>query len=94
MLKTCMMSFIRVVLVGGASHLAGVFMTTIKNLPDGTFDLVQLEQDIRGEDIHEPITMMIAVENTHNECGGKVNVFYLGFTCILKKLDHILITLY
>lgn len=47
-------------------------LTTIPNKPEGTFDLVELEKKIRGSDIHEPVTSLVAVENTHNVCGGKV----------------------
>lgn len=47
-------------------------MTPLKNLPDGTFDLNEVQKHIRGSDIHEPVTMMVAVENTHSYCGGKV----------------------
>lgn len=47
-------------------------ITTVQNKPDGTFDLQEVESKIRGSDIHEPVTAMIAVENTHNACGGKV----------------------
>ncbi|XP_045497599.1 probable low-specificity L-threonine aldolase 2 [Colias croceus] len=57
---------------GGASHIAGVLLSTIQNKPDGTFDLKELESRIRGSDLHEPITSMVAIENTHNVCGGKV----------------------
>ncbi|XP_037965224.2 probable low-specificity L-threonine aldolase 2 [Plutella xylostella] len=57
---------------GGAAHLGGVLLTTLENKPDGTFDLDEFEKRIRGSDIHEPLTAMIAVENTHNYCGGKV----------------------
>ncbi|GBP40548.1 Probable low-specificity L-threonine aldolase 2 [Eumeta japonica] len=57
---------------GGGSHLAGTLTTALKNLPDGTFDIKELENHVRGTDIHEPITMMLAVENTHNACGGRV----------------------
>ncbi|KAF9817571.1 hypothetical protein SFRURICE_014710 [Spodoptera frugiperda] len=56
---------------GGAAHAAGVLLSTITNKPDGTFDLQELESRIRGTDVHEPITSMVAVENTHNCCGGK-----------------------
>lgn len=56
---------------GGAAHVAGVLLSTITNKPDGTFDLQELESRIRGTDVHEPITSMVAVENTHNCCGGK-----------------------
>ncbi|XP_026488131.2 uncharacterized protein LOC113394892 [Vanessa tameamea] len=57
---------------GGAAHVAGVLLSTIQNKPDGTFDLQELESKIRGSDIHEAITSLIAIENTHNVCGGKV----------------------
>lgn len=58
---------------GGAAHLAGVLLSTIQNKPDGTFDLRELEKRFRGDDIHEPITSLVAIENTHNSCGGKVS---------------------
>ncbi|CAK1546923.1 unnamed protein product [Leptosia nina] len=57
---------------GGAAHIAGVLLATIQNKPDGTFDLKELEKKFRGEDIHEPVTSLVAIENTHNSCGGKV----------------------
>ncbi|XP_034488219.1 probable low-specificity L-threonine aldolase 2 [Drosophila innubila] len=58
---------------GGASHLAGVQLATIRNQPDGTFSLKELRHKIRNyRDCHEPVTAMVAVENTHNICGGKV----------------------
>lgn len=47
-------------------------MTTIPNNDDGTFSLEELKQRIRGDDIHEPKTMLAIVENTHNICGGRV----------------------
>ncbi|PZC86182.1 hypothetical protein B5X24_HaOG211343 [Helicoverpa armigera] len=56
---------------GGAAHVAGVLLSTIANKPDGTFDLAELESRFRGTDVHEPITSLVAVENTHNVCGGK-----------------------
>lgn len=57
---------------GGAAHVAGVLLSTLDNKPDGTFDLAELESRFRGTDVHEPISAMVAVENTHNVCGGKV----------------------
>lgn len=62
---------------GGASTIAGVMVTTLKNEPDGTFNLEDLERHVRGEDIHEPKTTMVVVENTHNMCGGKVYTFFV-----------------
>ncbi|XP_034830700.1 uncharacterized protein [Maniola hyperantus] len=57
---------------GGAAHVAGVLLSTMQNKPDGTFDLQELEKRIRGSDIHDPITSLVAIENTQNYCGGKV----------------------
>lgn len=31
-----------------------------------------MKESIRGSDIHEPITQMVVIENTHNMAGGKV----------------------
>lgn len=52
--------------------MAGVLLHTIKNKPDGTFCLKALPDMFRGFDVHEPITNLVLVENTHNMCGGKV----------------------
>ncbi|XP_064552665.1 uncharacterized protein LOC135438315 [Drosophila montana] len=58
---------------GGAAHLAGVQLATIRNQQDGTFSLEELRHKIRQyEDCHEPVTSLVVVENTHNICGGKV----------------------
>lgn len=59
-------------LTGGASHIAGVQLATIKNKPDGTFCLNEFRRKIRSSDCHEPQTSLAVVENTHNMCGGKV----------------------
>ncbi|XP_072312584.1 threonine aldolase 1 [Eucyclogobius newberryi] len=59
---------------GGSAQLAGVHSTTVTNLPDGTFDLDQLESKIRHgfPDPHYPRSRLICVENTHNIQGGRV----------------------
>lgn len=58
--------------LGNSAHIAGVQLNTIPNEPDGTFCLNQFKRKIRGDDFHEPITALAAIENTHNMCGGKV----------------------
>ncbi len=55
---------------GGISALGGIFAHTLPNQPDGTLKLDHIRGAIRGEDIHEPQTRMIVLENTHNRCGG------------------------
>jgi threonine aldolase len=56
----------------GASQFGGVSFRTVPNLPDGTMDPDAIAAAIRDDDIHEPITQLICIENTHNVCGGKV----------------------
>ncbi|XP_012692570.1 threonine aldolase 1 [Clupea harengus] len=59
---------------GGSAQLAGVHSTTVTNLPNGTFDLDQLESKIRHgyPDAHYPRSRLVCVENTHNIQGGRV----------------------
>ncbi|KAJ9574649.1 hypothetical protein L9F63_008181, partial [Diploptera punctata] len=58
---------------GGPAQIAGVQISLLRNNPDGTFDLDEMEEKIRDHsDIHEPKTSLICVENTQNWCGGKV----------------------
>jgi threonine aldolase len=68
----------------GASQFGGIAFRTISNLSNGTFDLDVLKTLIRDNDIHEPVTKLICVENTHNVCGGKI--LSLDF---LNKLSEI-----
>ncbi|MCB0125349.1 MAG: low-specificity L-threonine aldolase, partial [Caldilineaceae bacterium] len=57
---------------GGAAALGGVHPMAIRNLPDGTLDLAEIEANIRGDNEHFPVSKLICVENTHNFCGGRV----------------------
>lgn len=55
---------------GGAAAFGGVQPHIIPNQSDGTLKLEDIQQAIRFDDIHHPRTRMIALENTHNMCGG------------------------
>lgn len=55
---------------GGISVLGGVHSCQLRNQPDGSIALEDIENAIRRDDPHEPITRLIALENTHNRCGG------------------------
>jgi len=57
---------------GGSSALGGIPQFQIPNNPDGTLPLDRVEAAIRGSDQHEPRTKLIALEDTHNRCGGAV----------------------
>jgi len=56
----------------GASQFGGISFRTIHNLKDGTMDIQMIQNAIREDDIHEPTTGLICIENTHNVCGGTV----------------------
>lgn len=55
---------------GGVSALGGVFVNTLPNQPDGTLDLDEVTAWIRSNDIHEPPSRLLILENTQNRCGG------------------------
>ena len=56
---------------GGSAAVGGVHPRTVPNRPDGTLDLQQVEDAIRGDNDHYPVTRLIALENTQNRCGGR-----------------------
>lgn len=57
---------------GSAAQFGGISYKTLPNQEDGTMDLNTIIHSIRDDDIHEPSTCLIAIENTHNACGGKI----------------------
>jgi len=56
----------------GPATVGGVSPRTIRNQPDATFDLDELQAAIRENRDGFPPTGLICVENTHNRCGGAV----------------------
>ena len=57
---------------GGVSRLGGVLATTLPNQADGGFDPELIPGAVRPDDMHQPRTTLLALENTHNFCGGTV----------------------
>lgn len=57
---------------GGISALGGVHSHQISNQEDGRLLLGDIEAAVRWDDEHEPVTRLIALENTQNRCGGTV----------------------
>lgn len=55
--------------VGGMVTLAGVQPRTIA-APKGILDAAAIAQAIRPDDIHQPPTSLVCLENTHNRAGG------------------------
>ena len=57
---------------GGAAVLSGLQTRTFDS-DDGTLDLELLEHYFhQDDDVHHPRTTLVAIENTHNYCGGVV----------------------
>ena len=56
----------------GTAQIAGVGSRTIPNKRDGTMSIDAVEAAIRSDNVHFPVTELIAIENTHNYCGGRV----------------------
>jgi threonine aldolase len=44
----------------------------VPNQPDGTLRLEDIRRAIRPDDQHDPVSRLVALENTHNRCGGRV----------------------
>lgn len=55
---------------GGISALGSIFAHLLPNQKDGTITLAEIEAGIRPDDIHQPPTRLLILENTHNRCGG------------------------
>lgn len=54
---------------GTASQIASVFMHNLPDSEDGTFSIDEVRKNIRGTDLHEPITQLVMIEQTHNNAG-------------------------
>ena len=55
---------------GGISALGGVHSHQVTNQPDGTLLPEDILAAIRADDPHFPVSRLVALENTHNRCGG------------------------
>lgn len=55
---------------GGIAALGGVASYVLPTLPDGTLLVADIRAAIRSDDVHNPVTRLITLENTHNRCGG------------------------
>jgi threonine aldolase len=55
---------------GGISALGGVHSHQVPNQPDGSLALEDIRSAIRADNVHFPVSRLVALENTHNRCGG------------------------
>ena len=57
----------------GGAVIGGLQYRSLPNRDDGRLRLEEVRAAIRsGEDVHIPPTGLVALENTHNKCGGAV----------------------
>src|SRR5579875_789654 len=56
--------------VGGAAALGSIQLRPVHNDARGRLDPEEVRATIRGENMHFPRTVLIALENTHNRCNG------------------------
>jgi len=79
---------------GGMSALGGIHPHTVRNQPDGTMQLTDIEAAIRGDNEHFPRTRLLCLENTHNRCGGSaLTPEYTDAAAALAKERGILVHL-
>ena len=71
---------------GGAAALGGVHPHLLLNQLDGTLLLDDIKEALRSNDIHQPISRLVVLENTHNRCGGVV--LTLEYTRAAGELAH------
>lgn len=57
---------------GGAAALGGIVFNVRRNAPSGELDLDEVGRTVRSATEDFPATRVIAVEDTHNRCGGTV----------------------
>jgi threonine aldolase len=55
---------------GGTAAVAGIHPHTIPNQSDGTLRLEDIENAVRPDNVHFPVTRLVLLENTHNRCNG------------------------
>lgn len=71
---------------GGLAALGGVSAYPVPNQPDGTMELDSIRSAIRADNPHFPISKLVAIENTHNRCGGaSLNVEYTKAVAALAR---------
>ena len=67
---------------GGTAVLGGVHSYILQNQSDGTILMDDLVDAIHPEDVHQPISRLVCIENTHNRCGGSpLTVEYTRSLC-------------
>ncbi|HRN51451.1 MAG TPA: low-specificity L-threonine aldolase [Anaerolineales bacterium] len=55
---------------GSLAAVGGIQPHTLPNQPDGTLRLEDLQAALRIDDVHQPVSRVVSLENTHNRCNG------------------------
>ncbi len=57
---------------GGAATFGGLPLRPLPNLENGSLDPAQVERTVQQKTLHTPGTGLLCLENSHNDCGGRV----------------------
>ncbi len=75
--------------VAGTAVMSGVQFNALTG-PGGALTVGQIQNAIRPEDIHQPATTLVCLENTHNRAGGTVypleEIKKISAVCRKKKI--------
>ena len=71
---------------GGAAALGGIVFNVRRNDPSGEINLDDIGSVVRGATEDFPATKVIAIEDTHNRCGG--TVLSMGYLRRLRQLAN------
>ena len=75
---------------GGMSSVGGIHPHTVRDGSDGCWDLLEVESAIRPDNEHFPRSRAIAIENTHNQAGGRVlPPTYVAQVAALAQRHHL-----
>jgi threonine aldolase len=69
---------------GGSAAVGGIHPRSIRNQPDGTMVIEEIEAAIRPDNVHFPKSRLIVIENTHNRCDG--NPIDIHYMVTVKKI--------
>src|SRR3990172_1659101 len=51
---------------GGTAALGGIHPRPLANAADGTIDVDAIDDAVRSDNVHFPVTRLVCLENTHN----------------------------
>jgi threonine aldolase len=70
----------------GHAVVVGASIRQLRSGPDGTMDPVAVREAFRADDVHEPITSLIVLENTHAHSMGQP--LTIDYTSAIAAIGH------